>query len=463
MNTDMISSRNHIVMIQRDLLHPHPDNPRKDLGDLSELRNSILEHGIMQNLTIVPDKEGYKILIGHRRYAASDGILNELPCVIAEGLSDREQVGIMLVENIQRSDLSFVEQAHGFQMMMDLGETVESISQKTGFSEKTVKHRLEIAKLSDKAINQKREWQLSIGDLIELEKIPNVKEREKILKDSADPMNLRYKVRMSVQERTINKNLDQAKKWFKELGIKEDANASMWSSDVERVREIEIKEENPKDLTYENLEKLLKKNKDLFWQSRYGGYISLFKKKKKEKQQVKKTAAELEREAKLKKRREIEHYGKEAALSYGHFILELPKSDWKQAAELKLEAEAWKFMVKGETGVASYHFAQLIENYEERQTYWNEVFPTLPMLLQMLLLLVGELIGSSFLDWNYRFDKETIELHKFMIECLKPLGYSLPEVIPPEIFDYESDLYSLFIEDQKEDEETDDEEEEGDE
>lgn len=140
-----------IVMLRRSQLHPHPDNPRKDLGDLEELKESIREHGIMQNLTVVPvddNLEDFRILIGHRRFAASEGVLSELPCVIAEGLSDREQVGIMLCENMQRSDLTFMEQAHGFQMMMDLGETVETISEKTGFSESTVKHRLEIAKLN---------------------------------------------------------------------------------------------------------------------------------------------------------------------------------------------------------------------------------------------------------------------------------------------------------------------------
>ena len=447
-----MKENNKIIMIPRTLLHPHPDNPRKDLGDLSELKESIREHGVMQNLTVVPDKDdgdGYTILIGHRRFAASEGVLEELPCVVAKGLTDREQVGIMLCENIQRSDLTFVEQAHGFQMMLDLGDTVETISQKTGFSSKTIKHRLEIAKLSEKAINSKREWQLSLSDLIELEKIPTVKEREKILKDSADPMNLRYKVRMSVQERITKKNLEQAKKWFKQLGIKEDANASMWSGDVERVREIEIKEENPKDFTYEYIEKLLAKNKSLFWQSRYGGYLTLFKKKKKEQQKVKKTAAELEREAKQKKKVEIERYGKEAALSYGHFVIELPESDRKTAAGLNLEAEAWKLLVKNQTGIASYKINSFIKDYHERLTFWEEVYPTLPMLLQMLLILIDEAMTSSFLDWNYRFEQDTVELHKFIIECLKPFGYSLPETIPPEVFDFESELYSKFIEDQK--------------
>ena len=77
-----------IVMLRRSQLHPHPDNPRKDLGDLEELKESIREHGIMQNLTVVPvddNLEDFRILIGHRRFAASEGVLSELPCVIAAG------------------------------------------------------------------------------------------------------------------------------------------------------------------------------------------------------------------------------------------------------------------------------------------------------------------------------------------------------------------------------------------
>lgn len=77
-----MKDNNKIVMIPRAQLHPHPDNPRKDLGDLKELADSIAEHGIMQNLTVVPEGDGlvdsgeYKILIGHRRFAASEGVLD---------------------------------------------------------------------------------------------------------------------------------------------------------------------------------------------------------------------------------------------------------------------------------------------------------------------------------------------------------------------------------------------------
>ena len=74
-----------IRYIKVERLLPHPQNPRKDLGDLTELANSIRENGIMQNLTVVPKGHGYHtIIIGHRRHAAAKlAGLKEVPCVVA--------------------------------------------------------------------------------------------------------------------------------------------------------------------------------------------------------------------------------------------------------------------------------------------------------------------------------------------------------------------------------------------
>ena len=158
---------NHIVNISTDRLWPHPENPRKDLGDLTELAESVRKNGIMQNLTIVPleladpdaarQREGknYTVLIGHRRLAAAKlAGIKELPCRIEEGMDKREQVSTMLEENMHRSDLTVYEQAQGFQMMMDLGETEASIAEKTGFSKRTIRRRLNIARLDQEELQR---------------------------------------------------------------------------------------------------------------------------------------------------------------------------------------------------------------------------------------------------------------------------------------------------------------------
>ena len=116
-----------------DRLHPHPDNPRKDLGDLTELADSIKANGIMQNLTVVIDDPSktitdYTVIIGHRRLAAAKlAGLTEVPCFITE-MDEKTQLTTMLAENMQRADLTVYEQAQGFQMMIDLGATVEDVA-----------------------------------------------------------------------------------------------------------------------------------------------------------------------------------------------------------------------------------------------------------------------------------------------------------------------------------------------
>mgnify|MGYP002513206470 CR=1 FL=1 len=192
---------NEIKMIPAAEIYPHPENPRKDLGDLTELSESIRKNGIMQNLTVVPghfmskeewvkearaegaDKvsaeasfrladawvsEGYTVVIGHRRLAAAKMAgLTELPCVVSD-MDHRTQIATMLEENMQRADLTVYEQAQGFQMMMDLGFRPEEISEKTGFSETTVRRRLKMAEL-DKAIFQKAVGkQITMDDLLKV-------------------------------------------------------------------------------------------------------------------------------------------------------------------------------------------------------------------------------------------------------------------------------------------------------
>ena len=102
-----------ITNINAKLIHQHPDNPRKDLGDLTELSESIKKKGIMQNLTVIPghwdeDKthhdEGYTLIIGHRRFAAGKmaGVAM-YPCRIVEDMSYKDQVGTMLEENMRKA------------------------------------------------------------------------------------------------------------------------------------------------------------------------------------------------------------------------------------------------------------------------------------------------------------------------------------------------------------------------
>ena len=202
-------------------LSPHPDNPRKDLGDLTELSESIKSQGVLQNITVVPREQGsdcsyckkiesgnadkckgktalkidentpcpnwenggyYIIIMGHRRHAAAEKAgLKEVPCVIVE-MTPMEQVETMLVENMQRADLTPTEQAQGFQMMLDMGATVKDVAKKTGFSETTVRNRIFIASLNSKQSRAAESRGAKIEDYLQLQKLTDKKRQNEVLK-----------------------------------------------------------------------------------------------------------------------------------------------------------------------------------------------------------------------------------------------------------------------------------------
>lgn len=170
-----------IVNIAIDQLFPHPDNPRKELGDLSELADSIKVSGVLQNLTVVPDQNGYKVIIGHRRLAAAKlAGLTELPCIVTE-MDEREQLQTMLVENMQRSDLTTYEQAQGFQMMIDMGDSVTEIAKKSGFSRTTIRNRVKLLDLDRQKFLNAEARGATLGDYLELDKLECVEDKDKAL------------------------------------------------------------------------------------------------------------------------------------------------------------------------------------------------------------------------------------------------------------------------------------------
>lgn len=183
-------------------IHHHPDNPRKDLGDLTELAESIKERGVLQNLTLVPieGKEGeYYAVIGNRRLAASKlAGLTEVPGAIMQ-MDHKTQVATMLLENIQRSDLTPIEQAQGFQMMIDLGETVSDISGKTGFSDSTIRKRLNLVKLDQKKLQESYLRGGTLMDYVELEKIKDIKLRNKVL-EYIGTSNFKWQLQNAIDE-----------------------------------------------------------------------------------------------------------------------------------------------------------------------------------------------------------------------------------------------------------------------
>lgn len=223
---------NHIYMLPiRRLIH-HPENPRKDLGDLTELAESIKKNGIMQNLTVVPemldgtiDTGRYRVVIGNRRMeAAKLAGLEELPCVISD-MDHREQIATMLMENMQRADLTVYEQAQGFQMMMDLGFKPEEISEKTGFSETTVRRRLKMAEMDPKLLKKACEAkdtnrQITLYDFERLSQVESLKQRNALLKEIGE-RNFLWNLNRALDIQAANKVWKTVHKKLNEANVQE--------------------------------------------------------------------------------------------------------------------------------------------------------------------------------------------------------------------------------------------------
>lgn len=434
-----MNRKKSIVYLQRSQLEPHPDNPRKDLGDLEELRESIRQNGIMQNLTVIPTDdslEHFRILIGHRRFAASEGILNELPCVIVEDLTDREQVGIMLCENLQRNDLTFYEQGQGFQMMLDLGDTIDEISEKTGFSKNTVKHRVEIAKLSVGNINKQKSFQLQIKDFIELERIADVKIRNKIISEAYSSENLKIRVDNAVREAQENKNLKILKPLLKDAGIKESKDFH-YKAGYERVLVIDLR----KDFDSNKLLKKLSTMSGCTWEQGYGGdlYIVRKLKKTKEKQLTPEEQAAKESERKIKKIREG---FKDVMGQYWSFIADLPgtvftnKAPKEQLIELNT---LWDLMKELGICFSSNGFYN-IKDKELRERIGAK-FDKEKMPWQMLAMIIHEIEHKDQVSWDGTPDRTAIKFNERLIDILEPYGFYIAGDGLAEIMNGSSELF----------------------
>lgn len=173
-----------LTTIAIEKLHPHPQNPRKVIGDVTELAESIKANGILQNLTVVPmndDWTEFTVIIGHRRLAAAKQAgLTELPCAVVE-MSEKEQLSTMLTENMQRSDLTVYEEAKGCQLLLDLGDTVAEIAEKTGFSASKIRRRVKLCELDEEAFKESQIRQPTLADYDRLNQIKDIETRNKLL------------------------------------------------------------------------------------------------------------------------------------------------------------------------------------------------------------------------------------------------------------------------------------------
>lgn len=148
---DKMSELRHIPIEQ---IIPDPDQPRRvfDQDALEELAISIKEHGVVQPLVVVPQKDKFLIVAGERRWRASKiARLKKVPCIV-RSMSDQHRLEVSLIENLQRHDLNALETATAYLKLRDqFNMTLEQIGQRVGGkSISAVSNKLRLLKLPKK-------------------------------------------------------------------------------------------------------------------------------------------------------------------------------------------------------------------------------------------------------------------------------------------------------------------------
>ena len=161
------SAKSPYQMLPIHKVEPNPNQPRRDFDpeELQFLADSIAQHGVVQPLTVRELTNGYyQIIAGERRWrAARIAELREIPAVIIDA-DDRKVMELALIENLQRQDLNPVEEALGYQtLMQEYGLTQDDAAKQVGKSRPAVANALRLLNLSDKVLEMVRTGSLSAG------------------------------------------------------------------------------------------------------------------------------------------------------------------------------------------------------------------------------------------------------------------------------------------------------------
>lgn len=185
-----------IKLINTSLIDPHPDNPRKQIGDVTDLAASIKANGLLSPLSVVPNGERYRVIAGHRRLAAcKQAGTGAVPCFVLD-LDPLQQLEAMVTENCQREQLTVLEEADAIQGMLDLGATTASVAHQLGRSADYVRDRAKAASIDNEVRATRDDFsQLTIGQLVAIARYDGQPDRQKKLAQAAGTSNFDYILR----------------------------------------------------------------------------------------------------------------------------------------------------------------------------------------------------------------------------------------------------------------------------
>ena len=240
---------------------PNPYQPRKkfDQESIEELKQSIKQHGILQPLVVRKSIKGYEIVVGERRYrAAKEAGLDVIPVVVRD-FSEQEMMELALIENLQREDLTPIEEAKAYETLIkQLSMTQEELAKRLGKSRPHIANHIRLLSLPDPVINLISNGELSMGHgraLLGLKDkkkiIPLV---EKVRKEGLNVRQLEKLIQQlndNVSRETTKKKQEEKKDIFlkeQEQALREKFGTSVTIKKNKKKGKIEIEFLTPEDL-----------------------------------------------------------------------------------------------------------------------------------------------------------------------------------------------------------------------
>ena len=160
----LVGSERQLRRIRTTQISRNPYQPRKyfEPEAIRELADSIRQYGVLNPLTVRRTTDGYELIAGERRLRAARAAgLSEVPCLVMSA-TEEDSSAIALVENLQRRDLDFFEEAAGYRQLIDrYGLTQEEAAHKVGKTQSAVANKLRLLKLSPETMQMIRDGGLT--------------------------------------------------------------------------------------------------------------------------------------------------------------------------------------------------------------------------------------------------------------------------------------------------------------
>ncbi len=247
---------NEIIYVQTIDIKPNPHQPRKIFLEksLSELSDSIKKYGVIQPLTVRKKDGKYELIAGERRLRAAEKAGLDYVPVLMKNMSDEDSAIVALVENLQREDLDFVEEAIGYQrLMLDHNMKQGDIARYVGKKQSTIANKLRLLRLSEGQLSELRSNGLTERHGRALLKLTGEKDRDKMInKIIKNDLNVRQ------TESAIEKIIEKENKKDKKQTFKSAMNIRIYTNTIKNAFKEILKtgikaeyEESEKGIYYE--------------------------------------------------------------------------------------------------------------------------------------------------------------------------------------------------------------------